>query len=60
MKIGITFDNKEIEAVAVANAGYETPVPEIVILRKLALFAWKRRRGSTRSVRYKTAAGTAE
>lgn len=60
LRIGITFGDKEIETVAVANAGYETPTPEIVVPHKLASSAWKGRHRGARSVRYKTAAGTAK
>lgn len=57
VKIVIEFGSKTIETVAIANAGYETDDPEILIPQNLAKYGWKDIMAKAKSFEYKTFMG---
>jgi hypothetical protein len=42
VKVNLRFQNKSVTEVALVNSGFETPPPEIVIPRGLALSLWNK------------------
>lgn len=52
VKVEIEFENKKMEAVALANAGYETDTEEILLPGSLFKKYWKKKKGE--KVRYLT------
>ncbi|PIU64534.1 MAG: hypothetical protein COS84_08265 [Armatimonadetes bacterium CG07_land_8_20_14_0_80_40_9] len=54
LKVRLEFENKKIEAVGLANAGYETDTEEILLPASLFKKYWK---GKGKEVRYLTADG---
>jgi len=62
LRIKIKRENKSVETIAIANSGYASRVPEIVINRSIAeeLSIYPRLPSNTRIVRYRTASGRVE
>jgi hypothetical protein len=59
VKLRITFSGRSIEGVAIANSGYETPEPKLLIPESLARIKWKNKLKSAIYVEYQSAGGPA-
>ncbi len=62
LRIRIKRENRVVEAIAIANSGYASRVPELVISRSIAeeLGIYPNLPPNTRIVRYRTASGRIE
>ncbi|RKX71645.1 hypothetical protein DRP53_00745 [candidate division WOR-3 bacterium] len=57
VKILIEFGHKAIETVAIANTGYETEEPEVLLPEQLGRSEWGEMFNSLKSIEYKTFKG---